>query len=54
MLERKSKHMLDEAKMTAQSLVEDSVAFAYERASNTWAEGETKAYGSETGGDDRL
>ncbi|KAI4700875.1 hypothetical protein J4E81_003839 [Alternaria sp. BMP 2799] len=44
----------DQAKMTAWKIAEDFVAFAYGRADGTWAEGQTKIYGPDSGDVDRL
>lgn len=68
MFKGKSTHMLDaaflfqnfdenlpdEAKITARRLGEDFVAFAHGRPSSAWVEGDTKVYGPEMGGENRL
>jgi len=49
-----NEHIPDQAKVTARRIAEDFVAFAYGRAGGTWAEGQTKIYGPDSGDVDSL
>jgi len=44
-----NEHIPDHAKVTARRIAEDFVAFAYGRAGGTWADGQTKIYGPDSG-----